>query len=287
MASGSPGTSLLNSGTPLFPPGLARKKRCPSTPPGWLVRTLRVPREELPASGPFPCPTASVAPAATIETSFHRLPPPSSACLLTANHLRPVLIERALLQQSGLSLADHLLFAVLGHEKSARICFRACRLDEAHVVSPNDLIRRFGRILHTVNFLHRKDGVGPRCPLDVFHRADLKVRNHMVVLNLSHGILIAKFVHGIYAQVCGHHVQSLGKVSVHRVRRVSKVSTEELANYGSAFEVCRCNADRSIRRQANRCNLTAVGPADNQGVSILVHTEHCRGLYADVHSESE
>src|SRR5260370_38895120 len=110
-ASGSAGTLLLNSGTPLFPPVFARKKRWSSTPPGWPVRTLRVPREELPASGPFPCPTASVAPAATIETSFCRLPSPSSAGLLRASHLRPVLIERPLFQQSGLSLASQRLLA--------------------------------------------------------------------------------------------------------------------------------------------------------------------------------
>src|SRR5260370_13979591 len=140
IASGSPGTSLLNSGTPLFPPVFARKKRCTSTP--WPARTLRVPREELLASGPFPCPTASVAPAATIETSFRPLPPPPAPSLLAAHHLRPVLIERAFLQQSGLSLADHLLFAILGHENSARISFRPCRFDQAHVVSPYSLIRR-------------------------------------------------------------------------------------------------------------------------------------------------
>src|SRR5260370_264575 len=140
IASGSPGTSLLNSGTPLFPPVFARKKRCTSIP--WPTRTLRGPREGLLASGPFPCPTAPAAPAATIETSFCRLPPPSGAYFLAANHLRPVLIERTFLQQSGLSLADHLLFAILGHEKSARIYLRACRFDRAHLVSSYDLIRR-------------------------------------------------------------------------------------------------------------------------------------------------
>src|SRR5260370_24559006 len=103
-ASGSAGTLLLNSGTPLFPPVFARKKRWTSTPPGWPVRTLRVPREELPASGPFPCPTASAAPAPTIEISFSRLPPPPGASLLAAHHLRPLLLHRAFLQHSLLAL---------------------------------------------------------------------------------------------------------------------------------------------------------------------------------------
>ena len=58
--------------------------------------------------------------------------------------------------------------AVLGHEKSARIYFRACRFNQAHAVSPDDLIRCLGRVLHTVNLLHAEDGVGPRSPLDVF-----------------------------------------------------------------------------------------------------------------------
>ena len=66
------------------------------------------------------------------------------------------------------------------------------------------------------------------------------------------GILVAELVHGIDAQVCGHHVQSLGKVSVHRVRRVGKVSTEELAHYGPAFEVSRRNARGRIRRRGVR-----------------------------------
>src|SRR5260370_5713848 len=206
IASDSRRTSLLNSGTPLFPPVFARKKRCTSTP--WPTRPLGGPREELLASGPFPCPTASVAPAATIETSFCRLPPPSGAYFLAANHLRPVLIERTFLQQSGLSLADHLLFAILGHEKPARIYFRACRFDQAHVVSPDDLIRRLGRVLYAVNFLHAKDDVGPRCPLDVLHRADLKLRNHVVVLNLPHGILVANFVQRMNAQVSRHDCQT-------------------------------------------------------------------------------
>src|SRR5260370_12098480 len=113
IASGSPGASFLNPGTPLFPPVFARKKRCTSIP--CPPRTLLGPREGLLASGPFPCPTAPAAPAATIETSFCRLPPPSGAYFLAANHLRPVLIERTFLQQSGLSLAAHLLFALLGH----------------------------------------------------------------------------------------------------------------------------------------------------------------------------
>src|SRR5713226_3068234 len=252
MASGSPGNSLLNSGTPLLPPVFARKKRWTSTPFVCPVRSLRVPREERPPSGSSPCPTASVALTATIKTSFLRLPPPSIACLLAANHLRPVLIERALLQQSGLSLADHLLFAVLGHEKAAWVHFRACRFHQAHVVSPDDLIRRLRLVLHAVNFLHAEDAVRPRCPLNVLDRADLKVRNHVVVFNLSHGILVAKFVHGIDAQVCGHHVQSLGKVSIHQVRRVSKISAEELAHDGPAFEVCRGNARGSICRRRVR-----------------------------------
>src|SRR5260370_29180601 len=207
IASDSRRTSLLNSGTPLFPPVFARKKRCTSTP--WPTRTLRGPREELLASGPFPCPTASVAPAATIETSFCRLPPPSGAYFLAANHLRPVLIERTFLQQSGLSLADHLLFAILGHEKSARIYLRSCRFDQAHVVSPDDLIRRLGRVLYAVNFLHAEDDVAPRCRLDGLPRADLTVRNHVLVLNLAHGILVATFVQGIDPQVRSHHLHTL------------------------------------------------------------------------------
>src|SRR5256885_10779076 len=50
------------------------------------------------------------------------------------------------------------------------------------------------RVLHPVNLLHAEDGVGPRSPLDVFDRADLKVRNHVIVLNLPDGILVAELV---------------------------------------------------------------------------------------------
>src|SRR6266851_5202781 len=51
-----------------------------------------------------------------VEVLLSSTPPPSSTRLLAANRSRPVLVEGALLQQPRLSFANHLLFAVLGHE---------------------------------------------------------------------------------------------------------------------------------------------------------------------------
>src|SRR6185437_9498748 len=289
MASASPDNSLPSSGTPLLPPCLARKKRRSSTPFACPVRSLRAPRELRLTGKSLASAPVSVALIATIITSFAPLR------RLRASATTPrgiVLVERAPLQQTCLSLADHLLFTVLGDQKTARIGFRAGCFDQPHPVSPHDLIGCFRRVLHPVDFLYAEHGVRPRSPLHVLHRTDLKIRNHVAVLDLSDRILIAKFVHGVYAEVCGHQVQGRRQVSVDRLRRIGKIETEKLAHDRSAFQICRRDSrQRSRRRVVERytgpCQVPRASSTSNRSVPVLVNTDYGRRLDANVDGEAE
>src|SRR2546425_5770983 len=143
-----------------------------------------------------------------------------------------------------------------------------------------------------MNFLHSEDGVRPWSPLHVLNRADREIGNHVLALDFSNCVLISKFVYGIDAQVCGHQVQSLGKVSVHRVRRIGEISSEKLAHDRPAFEVRRYNArrgvfGRGVRGEAKSRQRTRTASADNRSVAIAVNADNCWWLHANVYGEPQ
>src|SRR5260370_18404185 len=113
----------------------------------------------------------------------------------------PVLVESTLLQQSCFVTVDHLLFAILGYQESARVHLRPRGFHQTHVVAADDLIRYLSAVFHAMHFLHTENGVGPWGPFDMLNRPNIKIGNDVLIFDLSYGVVVSKLVHREHAEV--------------------------------------------------------------------------------------
>src|SRR5439155_22109657 len=71
------------------------------------------------------------------------------------------LVEQAVLQQSRLAVAHHLLFRIFGNQQTAWIQLRPAGLCQPHVITPHNAIGHFSSAMDLMDLLHTKRRVSP------------------------------------------------------------------------------------------------------------------------------
>src|SRR5437762_858167 len=111
------------------------------------------------------------------------------------------LIEQAVLQQSRLAVAHHLLFRIFGNKKTAWIQLRPAGLCQSHVVTPHNAIGHFPSAMDLMDLLHTKHRVGPGSVFHVLDGANPKIADNLLVLDLADRVVIPQLIHRVHPQV--------------------------------------------------------------------------------------
>src|SRR6266571_2535521 len=99
------------------------------------------------------------------------------------------LIQLASLQKIVVALPDHLLLGILGNQQSTWVQLRTAFFHQPQVVLANDPVGHLGPVLDSVNFLHAKNNVSPGGVFGSFDGSNSEVRNDLVLLDLSNGVV--------------------------------------------------------------------------------------------------